>query len=166
MPDEKDALCADCDRQTLQLKQLEHDNNALRSSLCNANRQVGQQKADIISLEEILHLRAQNGTEFQRANGALCSERYRLEQEKNALRDERDAAVGRLQQLQIAHSAPVAPRSTECCVCTNAPPSVLYLPCKHLAVCSACDNVLERQGSSCPICRGAIQQRYPGVILP
>ena len=95
---------------------------------------------------------------------ARCAERdFALSRARDMERLSREqcAIVDRLQQ-QIAH----APRATECCVCTNAPPSVLYLPCKHLAVCSACDDVLERQGSSCPICRGAIHQRHPGVILP
>ena len=48
----------------------------------------------------------------------------------------------------------------ECCVCADARPSVLYLPCKHLAVCDECDGQLEERGQSCPMCQTEVKQRH------
>ena len=47
-----------------------------------------------------------------------------------------------------------------CAVCCDARPSVLYLPCKHLAVCGGCDGRLEQRGQSCPMCQAEVAQRH------
>ena len=51
----------------------------------------------------------------------------------------------------------------ECCVCHDARPSVLYLPCKHLAVCDGCDDGLEESEQLCPMCRREINSRHKGL---
>jgi hypothetical protein len=53
--------------------------------------------------------------------------------------------------------------SLECAVCADARPSVLYLPCKHLAVCDQCDGQLEERGQSCPMCQAEVKQRHKKI---
>lgn len=50
----------------------------------------------------------------------------------------------------------VTAATRECVVCMNANPAVVFLPCKHMACCSACANRVEEK---CPICRTAIQSK-------
>ena len=47
-----------------------------------------------------------------------------------------------------------------CCVCLEAPSSVLFLPCKHLRVCSTCVAALR----VCPICREPILESIETLI--
>jgi hypothetical protein len=53
--------------------------------------------------------------------------------------------------------------SLECAVCADARPSVIYLPCKHLAVCDGCDGRLEERGQSCPMCQAEVKQRHKKI---
>ena len=53
----------------------------------------------------------------------------------------------------------------DCCVCTDARPSVLYLPCKHLSVCDSCDTDIKAKKMACPICQAAIKRRHKGVHM-
>eukprot|EP00741_Cyanophora_paradoxa_P023136 tig00021569_g22346.t1 len=65
---------------------------------------------------------------------------------------------------EIEHHAP------ECCVCRGGAPSVLLLPCKHLAYCGCCwaEPAQRRRllGMGCPLCRASIDAFIPGVVLP
>ena len=53
----------------------------------------------------------------------------------------------------------------ECCICADARPSVLYLPCSHLKVCDECDVAMEAAGQTCPLCRNPIEKRHRGLHL-
>ena len=53
----------------------------------------------------------------------------------------------------------------DCCVCTDARPSVLYLPCKHLSVCDSCDTNIKASKMPCPICQAVIRTRHRGVHM-
>lgn len=53
----------------------------------------------------------------------------------------------------------------ECCVCINARPSVLYLPCKHLSVCNQCDVQIRKSKMHCPVCQAAIKTRHKSVHM-
>ena len=46
----------------------------------------------------------------------------------------------------------------ECCViCLESTPNILFLECKHIAICDAC-NIMKRQ-STCGLCRSEISRR-------
>ena len=47
---------------------------------------------------------------------------------------------------------------SSCIVCWEARPCVLLLPCKHLALCEACSELLKGKGSDCPMCRGPVTE--------
>lgn len=52
----------------------------------------------------------------------------------------------------------------QCLVCCAAPRSVMFLPCKHVAVCAACgaqDSVRRR----CPWCKQPISRLISGVYI-
>lgn len=51
--------------------------------------------------------------------------------------------------------APPASSSDSCVVCLDARQCVVFLPCKHLACCSACAPSM----TTCPICRATITER-------
>ena len=67
------------------------------------------------------------------------------------------ATAARVTQLQAdaAHSA--------CCICQDARASVLYLPCKHLVVCDACDGHAKKSAMPCVLCRTPINSRHKGL---
>lgn len=44
-----------------------------------------------------------------------------------------------------------------CCICLESPPSVLFLPCRHLVVCVSCSRA-EGLGNLCPVCRRGIEE--------
>lgn len=62
---------------------------------------------------------------------------------------------------------PVQDNDVECCVCLDAAPSVVFLPCTHQVTCKTCFDTLSSSGSmaaKCPACRGAIQASYVVVM--
>nr|GMD72982.1 putative E3 ubiquitin-protein ligase RF298 [Ipomoea batatas] len=51
-------------------------------------------------------------------------------------------------------------REWECVMCLTEPKSVVFLPCAHQALCTACNMLHERQGmKDCPVCRTPIMKR-------
>ena len=51
-----------------------------------------------------------------------------------------------------------------CCVCFEAAPSVLYVPCKHLALCDSCDaDPRRKQSAGCALCGQVIHARFRNV---
>ena len=53
-----------------------------------------------------------------------------------------------------------------CCVCFEEAPSVLYVPCKHLATCDACDAdqlACRDQSAGCVLCGQVIHARFRNV---
>ena len=60
--------------------------------------------------------------------------------------------------------AGAASSSSLCCICLDAPKSILVLPCKHFCVCANCARGGEGAGAGagrslrqCPVCRAAVQ---------
>ena len=45
-----------------------------------------------------------------------------------------------------------------CVVCWEARPCVVLLPCKHLALCEDCSQLLGSKGADCPMCRQPVDQ--------
>ena len=52
-------------------------------------------------------------------------------------------------------------RQEKCVICLEAPPSILYLDCMHIAVCVSCDRVKSNTSlqSTCDMCRAEISKR-------
>lgn len=53
-----------------------------------------------------------------------------------------------------------------CVMCLEADRSCLYLPCKHLLTCRACDEDLEAVSAPCPFCNEAIEARLADIFVP
>jgi hypothetical protein len=73
----------------------------------------------------------------------------------------------RLQEHEEENKKPERSRQTataNCCVCMDAAPSVLYLPCKHVKVCEGCDDQLAKR-DICPVCRTSIEGRITQLHL-
>ena len=49
-----------------------------------------------------------------------------------------------------------------CIVCMDARRTVLFLPCKHFAACEIC----ARGVAECPCCRGKVESRIFGIVVP
>jgi hypothetical protein len=45
-----------------------------------------------------------------------------------------------------------------CTVCMDAPRTVVFLPCRHMACCAVCSAALHVP--QCPICRTPIEQSF------
>jgi hypothetical protein len=92
--------------------------------------------------------------------------------------DADDAAVPPAAQMQQLHVQPPAaaapllhgaaedPESPSCVICLDAPRSVVLLPCKHLALCSApaCAAMMGAP-PRCPLCRVVVVDTLVGVFL-
>ena len=52
-------------------------------------------------------------------------------------------------------------RQEKCVICLEAPPSILYLDCMHIAVCDSCDRIKSKTSSqsTCDVCRAEISKR-------
>lgn len=51
-------------------------------------------------------------------------------------------------------------RERECVMCLSEEMCVVFLPCAHQVVCTACNELHEKQGmKDCPSCRSSIQRR-------
>ncbi len=66
-----------------------------------------------------------------------------------------------LQQTLKSGDETAASSSNLCCICLDAPKSVLVLPCKHFCVCANCvrggAGTVSRTLRQCPVCRAAVQ---------
>lgn len=43
-----------------------------------------------------------------------------------------------------------------CIICLDAPRSMIFWPCKHVVVCTACSKLVMASGALCPMCREVI----------
>ena len=94
----------------------------------------------------------------------------------NISHDERDRMLSELGELvmfyrglinnNIAVLEPLPPpietyRQEKCVICLEAPPSILYLDCMHIAVCVPCDRLKSKTSlqSTCDVCRAEISKR-------
>jgi hypothetical protein len=71
-------------------------------------------------------------------------------------------AIAATVALVAPAEAPASVRATghavgaeSCVVCLELPPSVAFLPCRHMRTCAACAPIL----TDCPVCRRAIEQQ-------
>jgi hypothetical protein len=46
----------------------------------------------------------------------------------------------------------------KCVVCWVGDRCVVLLPCKHLALCVGCSELLKQNESDCPMCRGPVTE--------
>ena len=75
------------------------------------------------------------------------------------------------EQIRLAHqemeeNEPLAPpvetyREDCCVVCLEAKPNILYLDCRHIAICDSCDRMKSKTSSqsTCDVCRAKISKR-------
>lgn len=47
--------------------------------------------------------------------------------------------------------------STDCVICLDCPPSIVFAPCGHNACCSECSDQLKATTKKCPMCRSNIE---------
>lgn len=104
--------------------------------------------------------------------GAVTSEQSQRSTEKQKpsqkkaknKKNQRDSACGkRTASAPVTAPAVVPPtverqvesQLTECCLCLDAPVSVVFVPCGHMAVCGDCCESLGKK-APCPICRKTI----------
>jgi hypothetical protein len=79
-----------------------------------------------------------------------------------------------MQQMHLQPPAAAPPpahgaaenNDTTCVICLDAPRSVVLLPCKHLALCSApaCAAMMGAP-PRCPLCRVVVAGTFEGVFL-
>ena len=50
-------------------------------------------------------------------------------------------------------------RQSHCVICLEAKPNILYLDCKHIAVCDSCDCLKEAMRYKCDMCRRRVFER-------
>ena len=50
-------------------------------------------------------------------------------------------------------------REDHCVVCLEAKPNILYLDCKHIAICDSCDRLKKTGRNNCDVCRAEISER-------
>ena len=86
-----------------------------------------------------------------RHNSALSA---KLEQEIADRVAEKIAAEEFKNEDEVASVPVFDPPSLDCTICLENPKSMLFRPCKHVAVCSVCSKTLK----ICPICRAQIDQ--------
>ena len=88
--------------------------------------------------------------------------------EHNISHDERDRMLMFYRGLinNIAVLEPLPPpietyRQEKCVICLEAPPSILYFDCMHIAVCVPCDRMKSKTSlqSTCDVCRAEISKR-------
>ena len=48
-------------------------------------------------------------------------------------------------------------REDNCVICLESTPNILFLDCKHIAICDACDSM--KRHSTCDVCRAEISRR-------
>ena len=118
---------------TVKLEKLDADADAMGAAQQRDKTSAAKRKAEAELQEEA---KRHCGTAERAAE--LTAANRRLEEEKESL-------------------------SLICAVCCDARPSVLYLPCKHLAVCDQCDGQLEERGQSCPMCQAGVKQRHKKI---
>lgn len=72
-----------------------------------------------------------------------------------------------LAELQLLHQ-----KLSHCLLCLTQPRSAVLLPCKHLAVCNGCCEVLTAGAAAgeaagqCPLCGEQVLDGIEGVMLP
>ena len=75
----------------------------------------------------------------------------------------RQELASRIQSIEEYHYTPPDEtfRQERCVICLEATPSILYLDCRHIAVCGSCDRIKSntRLRSTCDICRAEISRR-------
>ena len=88
---------------------------------------------------------------FHVLNGLDMYERYQEESEE----DEEENLEDEDEPKQIQIEKPFI--SDNCSICLEAKPNILYLPCRHLAVCSSCEEAWPL--INCSVCRKTIQRK-------
>lgn len=62
--------------------------------------------------------------------------------------------------LFVTEASPALEQSQSCVVCFSDPPTVGFLPCRHMCVCKGCASVtLASTGNHCPLCRAEVSGR-------
>jgi len=45
----------------------------------------------------------------------------------------------------------------DCVICRSEAKDTVFIPCRHLCICSQCAQVLKYQSNKCPICRSSVR---------
>lgn len=92
-------------------------------------------------------------------NLGLTKECLYLQSNKEMLEDNKKRHQSDLQALKAADTSETQPTVSEesaCKVCFSKKSSVIFLPCRHVAVCNSCSLWIE---DKCPICRSEIKEK-------
>ena len=58
------------------------------------------------------------------------------------------------------YTPPIETYRQDCCVvCLESKPNILYLECKHIAICNSCDRLKKTERKNCDVCRTEISRR-------
>ena len=63
-----------------------------------------------------------------------------------------------IKEVVVAVSVESVYESSECVVCLDAPPAIIFAPCGHFCACEECATSLHRTTKKCPMCRANIVQ--------
>lgn len=65
---------------------------------------------------------------------------------------------GMIKEVVVAVSVETVYESSECVVCLDASPEIIFAPCGHFCTCEGCANELYKKSKTCPMCRANINQ--------
>ncbi len=71
--------------------------------------------------------------------------------------EEKNRRIKQLELKERERKESQASEQASCCICKDAPKTVLLLPCRHLCLCESCAGL--PVVSTCPVCRGQISQK-------
>jgi chemotaxis protein histidine kinase CheA len=96
--------------------------------------------------------------DLERERGAKRKVEDELEEEKE--HHQQRVAQHQAEKAQLEQK--VEELTKACVVCLDAPPSIRFAPCKHVVICAGCDS---DQMAECPICRAAVEEKQPILML-
>ena len=75
---------------------------------------------------------------------------------------QRRVVIGLSRKIEEEYTPPSETYRQDCCViCLEAKPNILYLDCKHIAICDSCEQMKSETSlhSTCDLCRATIYRR-------
>eukprot|EP01132_Coremiostelium_polycephalum_P005846 gene5846-7275_t len=118
----------------LEQKEKQYQNVILKLEQIHGSHLDKLSPEELISLEDIYHQGIRKLSTFKEQE--LRQQLAKLKKEKELLQDQNN-----------------------CIICTSNPPNIVFIPCRHSSICSACSPKLKK----CPICRSDIEntiERY------
>jgi hypothetical protein len=157
------SVATDAKANELKVNKAQNDLDALKMSLCKQSQEAQYLQRRIEELSGELNMKndaldRRNEAAAQREMSLRSALARRAEMLQALLVNHDQAGIEDAERTKALHK--VCQDITEerlhvCCVCIDAPPKVVLLPCRHQHLCSGCAGALSR----CPICRVEIHDR-------